>query len=109
VILRVAAQDMSPNGALVPKGTSAALSSFAVNRSRAVGRRPRGARGRAVSRWGGWGSRCREQFGNALAKVGFRCLFAVVIGGFHFEQDGKREVVVKAGSRRNPKRYTRFG
>ena len=37
-----------------------------------------------------------------FAKVEFKCLLAVTIGRFAFEQDGKREVVVKAGAANKP-------
>ena len=35
----------------------------------------------------------RGCIGNVFAKVEFRCLLAVMIGRFEFEQDGKGEVV----------------
>jgi len=34
--------------------------------------------------------------------VEFKCLLAVVICGFEFEQDGKRDVAVKVGFREEP-------
>ena len=54
----------------------------------------------------------RGFIGNVFAKVGFRCLLAAMIGRFEFSQDGKREVVAKAGVTLKPQSvqegYTRF-
>ena len=75
-----------------------------------------------MSKRRGWGSRCREQIclslilggaegriGNVFAKVEFKCLLGAVIGRFEFEQDGKREAVVKGGQSETLGRYTGFG
>ena len=45
---------------------------------------------------------------NIFAKVEFKCLLAAVIGRFEFERGRKSEVVVKAGSQRNPRGYSPF-
>ena len=114
--LRMAAEDTSLNGSFIPKGTTLMISPFAINRS--------------VALWGAdaeefrperWASRedgaaavesnygfltflagPRGCIGNVFAKVEFKCLLAVTIGRFAFEQDGKREVVVKAGAANKP-------
>lgn len=44
-----------------------------------------------------------------IGRVGFKCLFAVVIDRFQLQQDEKREVVVKAGLAAKPHGVTRFG
>ena len=116
VTLRVAAEDTSLNGSFIPKGTTVILSPFAINRS--------------VALWGAdaeefrperWASRedgaaavesnygfltflagPRGCIGNVFAKVEFKCLLAVTIGRFEFSQDGKREVVIKAGVTSKP-------
>ncbi|PUU84152.1 cytochrome P450 [Tuber borchii] len=113
---RVAAEDTSLNGAFIPKGTTIILSPFAINRS--------------VALWGAdaeefrperWASRedgaaavesnygfltflagPRGCIGNVFAKVELKCLLAVTIGRFEFSQDGKREVVIKAGITSKP-------
>jgi len=109
-------EDTSLNGSFIPKGTTIMLSPFAINRS--------------VALWGAdaeefrserWASRedgaaavesnygfltflagPRGCIGNVFAKVEFKCLLAVTIGRFEFSQDGKREVVVKAGAGNKP-------
>ena len=37
-----------------------------------------------------------------FASVEFKCLLAATIGRFEFERDGKREVLLRRGSPRNP-------
>lgn len=44
----------------------------------------------------------RERARNAFYRVEFKCLLIVVICRFGFDEDG-REVVVKGGSRRDPR------
>jgi len=116
VTLRVAAEDTTLNGTFVPKGTSIVLSPFAINRSVALW----GADAEEFrpERWAGKedGAAAVESnygfltflagprgcIGNVFAKVEFKCLLAVTIGRFEFEQDGKRELVVKAGITAKP-------
>jgi len=116
VTLRIAAEDTSLNGSFIPKGTTIILSPFAINRSVALW----GADAEEFrpERWAGGedGSATMESnygflsflagsrgfIGNVFAKVEFKCLLAVTIGRFEFSQDGKREVVVKAGAGNKP-------
>ena len=44
-----------------------------------------------------------------FAKVEFKCLLGAVIGRFEFEQDGKREAVIKGGQSETLGWYTGFG
>jgi len=117
VTLRVAAEDTTVNGTFVPKGTSVVLSPFAINRSVALW----GADAEEFKpeRWAGKedGAAAVESnygfltflagprgcIGNVFAKVEFKCLLAVTIGRFEFEQDGKRELVVKTGVTAKPR------
>lgn len=39
--------------------------------------------------------RLKGRTGNVFAEVLFKCLLAAMIGNFEFEQNGKREVVVR--------------
>jgi len=115
VTLRVVTEDVSLNGAFVPKGTFIVLSSFAINRS--------------VVLWGVGAEEFRPEWwacgedgaavvesnyrfltflagpmgciGNVFAKVEFKCLLVVAISRFEFEQV-ERELVVKAGITSKP-------
>ena len=44
------------------------------------------------------------RIGNVFAKVDFKRPPGAATGRFEFEQDGKREAVVKGGSKPNPRR-----
>ena len=48
-------------------------------------------------------ARPKEGIGNVFAKIEFQCLPAAAIGRSEFEQDGRREVVVKRCSQRSPR------
>ncbi|RPA96817.1 cytochrome P450 [Choiromyces venosus 120613-1] len=116
VTLRVAAEDTSLNGVFVPKGSYVVLSPFAINHSVALW----GADAEEFrpERWAGGedGTAAVESnygfltflagprgcIGNVFAKVEFKCLLAATIGKFEFEQDGKREIVVKGGITAKP-------
>jgi len=117
VTLRVAAEDTSLNGVFVPKGTSIVISPFAMNRSAALWGadaeefRPErwacGEDGTATveSNYGflTFLAGPRGCIGNVFAKVEFKCLLAAAIGKFEFEQDGKRELVVKGSITAKPR------
>ncbi|KAG0133876.1 cytochrome P450 [Tuber indicum] len=117
VTLRVAAEDTSLNGVFVPKGTSIVISPYAMNRSAALWGadaeefRPErwacGEDGTATveSNYGflTFLAGPRGCIGNVFAKVEFKCLLAAAIGKFEFEQDGKRELVVKGSITAKPR------
>ncbi|CUS11563.1 unnamed protein product [Tuber aestivum] len=116
VTLRMAGEDTTLNGEFLPKGTSIVISPFAINRSVALW----GADAEEFKpeRWAGGADGAaavesnygfltflagpRGCIGHVFARAEFKCLLAAAVGRFEFGQDGKKELVVKAGVTAKP-------